>query len=280
MSRLQSGYALLIVLLTVGFLALVGTRLVAASRSAVQLADNLKQEAVLQAAADGAVARAMFALQAAHDPAFRPDGVARMVRIGQTPVLLRISNEYDRVNLNTASVALLRALLIATGLEPARAGALAGSIVAWRSAGMAAQRAGATAPDYQEAGLGYVPPGAPFESVDELRDVLGMTPALFARLEPHVTVLTDSDPDLSTRDPVVALALTEAAGIGDDSGGDQRGLNAIMRITVIATGTGAARYSEVVVASADFQTRPPRVAILSRQRVTPTAGAMVVAGGS
>jgi len=145
MSSRQSGYALLIVLWTIGFLALLGTRLIATSRSAVQLADNLKQEAVLQAAADGAVARAMFALQAAHDPAFRPDGVERVVRIGETPVLLRISNEYDRVNLNTASLALLRALLIAVGLEPARAGALTASILDWRTAGLAARRGGAKA---------------------------------------------------------------------------------------------------------------------------------------
>src|SRR5690349_17552808 len=108
MSRRQSGYALLIVLWTTGFLALLGTRLIAASRSAVQFANNLKQEAVLQAAADGAVARAMFALQAAPDPAFLPDGVERVVRIGGTPVLLRISNEHDRINLNTASLTLLR----------------------------------------------------------------------------------------------------------------------------------------------------------------------------
>jgi general secretion pathway protein K len=278
MSRRQSGYALLIVLWTIGFLALLGTRLIVASRSAAQLADNLKQEAVLQAAADGAVARAMFALQAAHDPAFRSDGIERLVRIGQTPVLLRVSNEYDRVNLNTASFALLRALLIVVG-EPARANALAASILDWRTAGVAARRGGAKAPEYQAAGLGYAPPGAPFQSVDELRDVLGMTPALFARLEPHVTVLTDSDPDLSTRDPVVALALTEAAGVSDDIGGGQPELEPIMRIMVTAVGTGTTRYSEVVVASADFQSRPPRVAILSRQRVSPPAEVRMAAGG-
>jgi general secretion pathway protein K len=278
MSSRQSGYALLIVLWTIGFLALLGTRLVAASRSAVQLTDNLKQEAVLQAAADGAVARAMFALQTAHDPAFRPDGVERVVRIGETPVLLRISNEYDRVNLNTASLALLRALLIAVGLEPARADALTAAILDWRTAGPVARRGGAKAPEYQTAGLGYAPPGAPFQSVDELRDVLGMTPALFARLEPHVTVLTDSDPDLSTRDPVVALALTDAAGVSDDISGGQAGLDPIMRITVTAVGAGTARYSEVVVALAEFQSRPPRVAILARQRVTPSAGVVVATG--
>jgi general secretion pathway protein K len=280
MSNRQSGYALLIVLWTVGFLALLGTRLIADSRSAAQLADNLKQEAVLQAAADGAVTRTMFAMLAAHDPEFRPDGVARMVRIGETPVLLRITDEADRINLNTASFALLQALLIAVGVERAPAAALAAAILDWRSAGTVARRGGAKAPEYQAAGLGYAPPGAPFQSVDELRDVLGMTLALFDRLEPHVTVLTDSDPDLSTHDPIVALALTESAGASGDISGGQQGLDTIMRIAVTAVGKGAARYSEVVVASAEFQNRPPRVAILSRQRVSTPANVVMAAGGS
>ena len=54
MSNRQRGFALLIVLWTVAFLALLGTQIVAAGRSDTQLADNLKQEAVLEAAADGA----------------------------------------------------------------------------------------------------------------------------------------------------------------------------------------------------------------------------------
>jgi type II secretory pathway component PulK len=45
------------------------------------------------------------------------------------------------------------------------------------------------------------PAGTPFRSVGELRDVLGMTPELFAGLAPDLTVLTDGDRDLSTRDP-------------------------------------------------------------------------------
>jgi general secretion pathway protein K len=279
MSNRQSGYALLIVLWTVGFLALLGTRLIADSRSEAQLADNLKQEAVLQAAADGAVARAMFALQAAHDPAFRSDGMERMVRIGETPVLLQITDEYDRININTASFALLRALMVAIGVERAQADRLAAAVMDWRTGGTVARRGGAKAPEYRAAGLGYGPPNAPFQSIDELRDVLGMTPALFDRLEPHVTVLTDSDPDLSTHDPVVALALTEAAGASDDISGGQQGLDTIVRIEATAVGKGATRYAEVVVASADFQNRPPRVAILSRQRVMPRAGIVLAASG-
>jgi general secretion pathway protein K len=269
----QSGFALLIVLWTVGFLALLGTQLVAAGRSDTRLAENLKQEAVLRAAADGAVARVMFGMQAAHDPTFRAGGIERSIRIGQTPVLVRIENESDRINLNTASLALLRALIIEVGAPPAQADRLAAAILDWRTSGANARPGGAKAAEYRAAGLAFGPPGNPFQSVDELADVLGITPALFERLAPHLTVLTDSDPDMTTRDPIVALALTDAAGVAEDALTAQQSAVDVVRISVTALGRDAARYSEEVVASADFQSGTPRVNILLRQRITGSVNA-------
>nr|WP_294511304.1 type II secretion system protein GspK [uncultured Rhodopila sp.] len=277
-SRRQSGFALLIVLWTVGFLALLGTQLVAAGRSDTRLADNLKQEAVLRAAADGAVAHVMFAMQAAHDPGSRFGGAAQSMRIGRTAVLVRIENEADRVNLNTASLALLRALMIEVGAPPAQAERLAAAILDWRTSGVKARPGGAKAPEYRAAGLAFGPPGNPFQSVDELADVLGMTPALFERLAPHVTVLTDSDPDMTTRDPIVALALTDAAGVAEDALTAQQTAEDIVRISVTALGRDAARYTEEVVAAADFPSGTPRVNILLRQRVTGAVNGIRIAG--
>jgi general secretion pathway protein K len=279
MTKRQSGFALLIVLWTIGFLALLGTQLVAAGRSDTRLADNLKQEAVLRAAADGAVARVMFAMQAAHDPGFRFGGAERSIRIGGTAVLVRIENEGDRINLNTASLALLRALLIETGAPAAQADRLAAAILDWRTSGARARPGGAKAPEYQAAGLAFGPPGTPFQGVDELADVLGMTPALFERLAPHLTVLTDSDPDMSTRDPVVALALTDAAGVAEDALTVQQSAEDIVRISLTALGRDGARFAEEVVAAADFQSGTPRVNILLRQRVTGAANVSRVAAG-
>jgi general secretion pathway protein K len=263
----QKGFALLIVLMTMGFLALLGTQLVAAARSDTRLANNLKREAVLEAAVDGAVENVMFATQAAHDPQLRADGTSRLLRIGETVVSVQIENESDRINLNTASVALLRALIIQVGATPAEAERLAEGIVGWRTAGNKSRGISAKDPDYRAAGLAYAPPGSPFQTVDELADVLGMTPPLFERVAPHLTVFTDSDPDLSTRDPVVSRALTDASGVTDDTLGGQDAGDTVLRITATAAGREGARFSIVVVASADFLATPPRVNILLRQRV-------------
>jgi general secretion pathway protein K len=278
----QLGFALLIVLWTVGFLALLGTRIVATGRSDTHLADNLKQEAVLEAAADGAVANVMFLMAAARDPGFAPDGVAREIRIGQTGILVRVENESDRVNLNTASVALLRALIIEVGETPAVANHIAAAIVDWRTDGTTARPNGAKAPEYRMAGRTYGPPGSPFQSVDELTDVLGVTPSLFARVAPHLTVFTDGDPPMSTRDPVVARALTDAAGVADvtdATSGTEQTANRMFRISAIALGNGSARYSIVVVASADFQSASPKVNILLREHEHSMASGIAIAAG-
>ncbi|HEX3574473.1 MAG TPA: hypothetical protein VHU42_07725 [Rhodopila sp.] len=276
----QRGFALLIVLWTVGFLALLGTQILAAGRSDTQLADNLKQEAVLEAAADGAVADAMFAIMARHDPGIQPNGSTRQVRIGQTPVLIRVGNESDRVNLNTASGALLQALITEVGGSPALANSISAAVLDWRTYGVDPRPNGAKAPAYRAAGRAYGPPGAPFQSVGELADVLGMTPDLFARLEPHLTVLTDGDPDLSTHDPVVARALTDAAGVADITEAPEPTSDQVLRINATAVGSGSARYSLVVVASADLQSPSPRINILLRERDTAVANSPTIAPGA
>jgi len=90
MNRRQRGFALLIVLLTMGFLALIGTQLVAAARSDTRLANNLKQEAMLQAAADGRARARDVPCRRRLRPHSAPTACNGNCGIGQTPVLVRI----------------------------------------------------------------------------------------------------------------------------------------------------------------------------------------------
>lgn len=203
----QRGFALLIVLWTLALLALLGTQLVAAGRSDAQLARNLVDAAVLQAATEGAVQQAIFQMLQPPERRWAADGSVHLVRLGSGVVAVRLEDEGGKVNLNIASEALLRALLAQVGADPSTGAAVAAAIADWRSAGTQPRQMGAKAPQYIAAGRDYAPPGNEFHSVDEVAAVLGMTPTLLARLRPHLTVYSDSDPDGSTRDPVVAAAL-------------------------------------------------------------------------
>src|SRR5579863_8363240 len=67
---------------------------------------------------------------------------------------------------------------------------------------------GATDADYLAAGYPYHPRGGPFQRVDELLLVMGMTPELYHRVEPALTVYSGRplfDPQVAPREALAAL---------------------------------------------------------------------------
>lgn len=259
----QRGFALLIVLWTLGLLALLGTQLLASSRQDAQLARNLLDAAKLEAAANGAVQRAIFNLLDSSGRGWRADGTVRLVRVGETPVAVQIDDEADKVNPSVASATLMQALMQQVGADPVQAAAVAGSIVEWRLASGSASRPGAATARYASAGRDYAPSGVAFESIGELGNVLGMTPNLLALLRPHLTVFTDSDPPMTTRDPVVALALAAAGQRDADAGETGTGL---VSVTADAQGQGHARYRVHVVVRLNAQPEGRRYETLAYER--------------
>jgi general secretion pathway protein K len=111
----------------------------------------------------------------------------------------------------------LQTLLHALGVDQRDAVKLAAAIADWRSPATWPLPQGAKAPQYRAAGAVFGPPNAPFRSVDELSMVLGMTPTLLALLRPHVSVYTESVPNPSASDPVVAQAVEDARAGGQPS---------------------------------------------------------------
>ena len=66
---------------------------------------------------------------------------------------------------------------------------LAAAVLDWRDPDLLTQPAGgAEDPDYAAAGLPYGAKDGEMESVAELEQVLGMTPGLYAKVEPYITV--------------------------------------------------------------------------------------------
>lgn len=247
--RRQGGFALLLVLWALVLITLLATQVGAAGCSEATLALNLRRAAAVQAATDGAIEATAFHLLDAPAARWAADGTPHELRLPGAAVTLRVTDEAGKVDPNTASPALMAALLRGVGASPAQAAALAGRIGQWIFP------TGDTGPDapqnapYRAAGLAYGPPGAPFESVDELGEVLGMTPALLAALRPHVTVYAQGNLDPAFADPVVQRA-ARAAGMGEGAGpaapGQQQGLRTVT-VTALGVGAGGARSARQAV---------------------------------
>jgi general secretion pathway protein K len=227
--------------------------LAASGRTEIRIAGNLVSNSVALAAADGAIYEAIFNLS---DP--RPerrwpiDGSARRVAIGRTEVILRLEDEASWINPSSASPVLLEALLRISGSDPETARRLAAAIGDWVGSAAVPRPQGALLAEYQAAGLDYVPPGEPLQTLDELNRVVGMTPEIFAAIRPHLTLFGPGDPSPTSNDPVVVAALALAAQAGAGAAGVP-GVSqtppdvSIVRITALASGPGNARIVRFAV---------------------------------
>ncbi|MGC1408987.1 MAG: type II secretion system protein GspK [Acetobacteraceae bacterium] len=259
----QRGFALLIVLWTLGLLALLGTQLLATARQDTQLARNLVDAAELEAAANGAAQQAIFASLDMSNKHWDADSITRVIRVGHIPVAVQLDDEAEKVNPNIASVALLQALMTALGIDRVTAAAVAASIAEWRQASAVAGGADAVTARYVAARREYAPPGTPFTNLDELEAVFGMTPGMLGRLRPHLTIFTDDDPDMAPRDPIVAQALV-LAGQGGTAGVE--GVTGLVSITADARGRGRAHFTVHVVVRTNAQAEGRRYEILAHER--------------
>ena len=85
---------------------------------------------------------------------------------------------------------------------------IADAIQDWRDADDLTRPNGAEEADYRAAGLKYKPANAPFETVSELARVMGVTPAIYARVADSLTVYSRQagiNPATASRDVLLAL---------------------------------------------------------------------------
>lgn len=150
------------------------------------------------------------------DPARRwfPDGRPYGFSFAGYRVEVQVLDEGAKLDLNAADATLLAALMRALGVPDERAGRLAGAIQDWRDPdGLLALGGGAEDDDYAAADVEHGAKDAPFVTVSELQQVLGMDEATYRLLAPHVTVYSTAPrprPDFA-REPVLqALGLAPA----------------------------------------------------------------------
>ncbi len=186
--RTERGLALVVVLWGIAALSLIAGAMLYTATNAARLGHNAWSQLQVQTAADSGVQAAILSLfdQSATRP--RLDGSARDIAFADIAVRIAIQDETGRIDLNAASRDQLRRYFAVTGAgDP---DALADRVIDWRSPKGTASLNGASADDYGKAGV--QPRRAPLQSVDELDLVPGMTPELFARLAPGLTVYSHS----------------------------------------------------------------------------------------
>jgi general secretion pathway protein K len=189
-ARRQRGIALILALWLTVMLTVIASGFAFSMRSEALAARNMISLAQARAAADGAVERTVFELSRTATPeTWKRDGTPHTWKDGNVTLTASATDEAAKIDLNTANEVLLRSLFTNIGVaDPDLAAHIADAILDWRDADDLTRPNGAEEADYRAAGLKYKPANAPFETVTELARVMGVTPAIYARVADTLTV--------------------------------------------------------------------------------------------
>ena len=186
----QNGVALVLVLWVITLLSVIAGNFAFSMRGEAKIARNLISTAQAQALADAGVQKAWFELSKPPTDLQRwqANGVAHPFTMGDAVLTVTLQDETGKIDLNTASDPLLHGLFKSVGLSEEASVALVDAVVDWRDADKLKRLHGAEDDDYRAAGKSYIPTNSPFETIDELQRVLGMSTDLYRKLAPALTV--------------------------------------------------------------------------------------------
>lgn len=249
----KRGIALVLVLWMLMLLTLIANGVALTARTEAQIAGNLFALAQAEAVADAAIHKAMAELMvpAGGSGYWRSDGLEIPWLFDSANVRVTIRDEAAKVDLNTAPAVLLSGLFRAVGVSPMDAETLADAVIDWRDPDELRSLHGAERPEYAAVGRPYGPANAPFDSVEELRLVLGVNEDIFRAVSRYVTVFSQSGVvNAAVAERPVLLALPGATPEQVDSFLERRRL-ALERglpppqfaLALGSTGPGAAFYS-------------------------------------
>jgi general secretion pathway protein K len=191
----ERGIALVMVIWALALLSLMAASFLSEARVELRRAVNLRERAEAEALAEAGINLALARL-VAESGGTAPQSWTE--RVGGGTVTITLTDERGKIDLNGAEPALIASLFEAVGAGEPAAKALSAAIADFRDADRATATDGAEDAAYP-AGSGGAK-DAPFETADELMQVRGMTPDLFDRVAPLVTIHSA----LPTIDPLLA----------------------------------------------------------------------------
>ena len=210
----QRGVALLIVLWVSIMIVVIGSAMTFSAHTEVELTTHFVESARASALAEAGINRAIVGLlHRDRREKWASDGRPYWLKLNEDTVSVTVKSENGKMDLNRASEPLLRGLLAAvaeTGVELPTGDVedIADVIIDWRDRDDRRKVHGAEDADYRSAGYPYGARDQNFSTVSELKQVLGMTQALFQAIEPAFTVYSGSTKiDPATASRLVLLAI-------------------------------------------------------------------------
>lgn len=167
------------------------------SQSQRRAFDAQQAEALL----DAAVIRAVLGIGDQRiEKRWPTDGSTQIFKFDSHEINVVVQDQLGLIDLNASDVSMFRLLFQSTGLNSNEADIEARRVIDWRSPASQSQK-----DEYAEAHLDYHPRHGPFQNVEELKLVLGISPELYKKVSPALTVYTNRPALDSSTAPEAAL---------------------------------------------------------------------------
>jgi general secretion pathway protein K len=185
----QQGVALILVIWVIALMGVLLGSFALIARTENFEARHLFDGTTARYAAQAGIERAVYELR-------NPDLTQRWVGDGRAydfefdgaQVQVELTDESGLIDINTADDTLLQGLFVSAGVAPDQAVVLSDAIQDWRDPDDIPLPQGAELNEYKAAGMPYAPRNAPFQTVGEVQQALGMNYDLFEKIEPAITI--------------------------------------------------------------------------------------------
>lgn len=213
----QHGVAMIVVLWMIMVMMTLAASLIYATRTESSMVDYARRTATARAAADAAARYAVMQLYLPNKD--------RDLQLGGKPLEwpyqgmkteIRVVGENGLIDINYANRDLLALILKQVGMQPDAADQMLDTLEDFRDPDDLHRLHGAEDPQYEQAGLPFGAKDGPFERIEELQQVMGMTPQLYQALTRFLTVNSGArgiNPMLAPRQTLLLLAEGDIAKV-------------------------------------------------------------------
>lgn len=203
------GIALVLVLWVIVILTVMAASFSLNMRREIDLVRNAKEKSIASPIAEAGIVYAMLRLmQTDPEKQWRSDGSVYEFLFSGARVRVSIYDESGKFDLNNTPDTLLVSLMENNGLSYEEAIEIVDAILDWKDEDDFKRINGAEQSEYEDAGLNYSPRNHPFQTVQELQLVLGVSGELYRSLKDVVTVYNEAkgiDPTRSSRKVLQSL---------------------------------------------------------------------------
>ncbi len=187
----NKGFALIVVLWVVTLLTIMGSSFALTIQRESAIISGLKEKSQAAALAEAGIYYAIMKLSIKDkEQQWKAYSSLYEIDFDETDVRVQIADESGKIAINYAKKKQLQQMFSSVGVDEDEAESLTDAILDWRDKNNIKGENGAEKQEYEDEGLSYGPRDAPFESLEEIQMVLGMTTEIYKKLESIVSIYT------------------------------------------------------------------------------------------